>query len=334
MHRMTLTSLVLASAIGLGLAHTAVATTVLLALGDSITRGETDLNYNARISYGDDGYVADFADYLATKNGTRPKVINLAIDGETAASFMDASNPRTPPVVGRTNVPLAKQNLNYAANPRVPQQSLFDSTVAAQKSAGNSIDYTTITLGFNGLAALASEPPEQALADVGPELASYKSAYDAVLGHVREQLPDTNLYLLNYYNPFAIAGADNPAKPIFAKGGMQLNNIIKGLAAKYDAYYVDNATPFMGHIADYTYIAEYPAGATAPGDTPFGDGIEPVGDVHPNAAGYQVIAQQIESAQKVVAVPEPSSLGLLGLGLGLMLMIWTRAKRTSGRPRG
>ncbi len=81
---------------------TAAAASVYVGLGDSITFGETDLRYIP--SYGDRGYVGKFADILASKNGgTRPTVVNLAIDGETAASFMSGVG-RTPPVVGRTDI--------------------------------------------------------------------------------------------------------------------------------------------------------------------------------------------------------------------------------------
>jgi lysophospholipase L1-like esterase len=290
-----------------------------MALGDSITFGETDLHY--RYSYGDRGYVSDFADHLAAKNGTRPKVINLAIDGETAASFMNTSNPRTPPVKGRTNIPLAKENLNYTSTPKVPQGKMFRSMVASQKSAGNSINTVTMTLGFNGLAALANLPKSKALAQIGPELASYKSNYNAVLSEVRQQLPNANLYLLNYYNPFP-ANPSSPAAPIFAKGGTRLNNIIKQMAAKYGAFYVDNFDPFVGHEAAYTHQAVLPAGASVPG--PYG-GKLPIGDVHPNAKGYSVIARDVEAAQRVSAVPEPAGLGLFGLGLAFVLgAIWKR----------
>lgn len=50
---------------------------VYIALGDSITFGETDLQYIP--SFGDRGYVGLYADYLASVNGgDRPTVINLA----------------------------------------------------------------------------------------------------------------------------------------------------------------------------------------------------------------------------------------------------------------
>jgi len=58
------------------LMHPAHAAPVYVALGDSITFGETDLNYVQ--SSGDRGYVGLFADTLASRNGgTRPTVVDL-----------------------------------------------------------------------------------------------------------------------------------------------------------------------------------------------------------------------------------------------------------------
>ena len=62
-----------------------------LALGDSIAFGETDV---IPLSFGDQGYVKPFADFLATQNGgARPNVINLAFPGETSSSFFTAIPP-------------------------------------------------------------------------------------------------------------------------------------------------------------------------------------------------------------------------------------------------
>ena len=59
-----------------------------LALGDSIAFGVTDVT---PISFGDQGYVRLYADFLATQGGgLRPRVINLAIPGETSSSFFTA----------------------------------------------------------------------------------------------------------------------------------------------------------------------------------------------------------------------------------------------------
>jgi len=284
-------------------AGTASADSVYLGLGDSITFGETDLSYVP--SSGNRGYVADFAKTLASQNGGKaPLVANLAIDGETAASFMSGAG-RTTPVMGRTDAQLAAENLNYANSPAAPQANMLQSLVASESAAGNTINNISISLGFNELAALANLPASQALAALPGTLATYQANYTKVLTEIRSLEPGANLYLLGYYNPFP-ANPTNPAAPIFAQGGPELNSIIQMLATEFNASYVNTNAAFLGNESALTYISQYPAGATSPGADP---GIEPIGNVHPNSAGYQVIANQI------TATPEPSSLGLIGFAL-------------------
>ena len=187
--------------------------------------------------------------------------------------------------------------------------------MAAQRASGNAVQTVTITLGFNEVAALANLPTEQALAAIPSTLAQYRANYGAVLDRVQSLAPDAELYLLNYFNPFpGDPTGVNPAAPIFAAGGARLNATIRDLAAQYGAYYVDTFTPFVGNEADYTYIDEQPAGFVISG--PFG-GPEPVGNVHPNERGYDVIAARVVAATKpAAAVPEPSAIALLLAGLG------------------
>ena len=294
-----------------------------IALGDSITFGETDLTYVP--SFGDRGYVSRFADTLASRNGgTRPSVVNLAIDGETASSFTTNAG-RTPPVMGRGDSPLQLENLNYANSNALSQSRLFADTVAAQTAAGNTIEAITITLGFNELAALApmqSTPAAQAaaVAAIPATLAAYRANYAGVLDQVRSLAPDADLTLLGYYNPFP-ADPTSPGAPVFNAGGTQLNGVIQGLAAQYGAAYADTATPFVGNEARYTFQAAQPAGSSVGGG--FG-GVLPIGNVHPNALGYSVIAAQVAAATAgtapgATAVPEPSALALLGAGVAFAL---------------
>ncbi len=249
-------------------------------------------------------------------------MVNLAIDGETAASFLNNSNPRTPPVQGRTNVPLQLENLNYNNSTALSQSTLFANTVAAQKAAGNTISTISLTLGFNGLAALSpmqNTPAAEAAAitQIPAELATFKANDTAVLNEIRAEAPNATLYLNGYYNPFP-ADPTSPAAPIFNAGGTALNSVIQGLASQYDGIYVDNATPFLGNEAAYTYQAALPAGSSVSG--PYG-GVLPIGDVHPNALGYQVIADDMASAgglTPVSPVPEPATWAVLITGLGAM----------------
>ena len=151
-------------------------------------------------------------------------------------------------------------------------------------------------------------------------LATYRTDYTHVLMEMRSLEPASKRYLLGYYNPFPADPTANPAKPIFAQGGPELNAIIQGLATEFNASYVDTNTPFLGHEGALTYITQYPAGSISPA---LGSGIEPIGNVHPNDAGYTVIANQVANS----STPEPASLGLFGIataGFGLMWRSWRR----------
>lgn len=316
MRRALLTAAVLASA----LPGAAYAAPTYIALGDSITFGETDLNYAQ--SFGDRGYVSRFADALAGRNGgVRPGVVNLAIDGETASSFTTNAG-RTPPVMGRGDAPLQLENLNYGNSTSASQSALFASTVAQQRALGNTIQAVTVTLGFNELAALAPmqatpATTAAAVAQIPATLDAYRANYAGVIDQVRGLAPEADLYLLGYYNPFP-ADPASPAAPIFNTGGTQLNGVIQGLATQFGATYVDTATPFLGNEARFTYQAVQPAGSSVAGA--FG-GVLPIGNVHPNALGYAAIAAQVAASGGATAVPEPSTLALLGtaaLALGVM----------------
>ena len=283
------------------------ATPTYIALGDSITFGETDLNYVQ--SSGVRGYVSLYAGTLASRLGTAPNVVNLAIDGETSTSFF-SNTGRTPPVAGRGDVPLQLENLNYGNSTALSQSQVFAKTVANQTALGNTIAAITITLGFNELAALApttNTPALEmaALAQVPAELAAYRTNYSNVLSYVRSLAPTASLSLLGYYDPFP-ANEASPAAPLFDMYGMQLNAIIQQLAAQYGATYVNNATPFVGNEAAFTYQAAQPAGSSVSG---LYSGVLPIGNVHPNAAGYAQIAADVA----VATVPEPASWTLLGI---------------------
>jgi lysophospholipase L1-like esterase len=265
-----------------------------LALGDSVAFGETDFSRNP--SFGDRGYVGPYASFLADRSGgVRPNVVNLAIDGETSSTFFNGGARVYIPQHGESPVQL---NLNYSS-PATTQNAQFLATIAAQKSAGNTINTVSVQLGANDLFAVMNSPgffalpPQQQQAQILQALAGFQTNETKLLTEVRTQLPGAALILPGYYNPYAV----DPSSPLATLAGQAiqgLNAIIAGEALAFGGRYVDVYPTFAGHEAAYTFILQ--------------------GNVHPNDIGYGAIAARIE------AVPEPATwsvlaAGLVGLGL-------------------
>jgi lysophospholipase L1-like esterase len=268
-----------------------------LALGDSLAFGETDFMHNP--SNGDRGYVAPFADQLARFNGgVRPDVINLAVDGETTTTFLNGGPQGTGPSPG---MPAYQLNTNYP-KPPVSQDNLMISTVASELAAGHTIKTVSLQLGANDLFVLAGTPgffnqsPAQQQAEVMATLQTVAHNDAVILGQLKALLPDARVVLLGYYDPFApfrnqpSAGALYDFAQATAGAIPALNQVIRSEALAYgpNATYIDIYHDFVENELTDTYIA--------------------TGNVHPNAAGYQLIAGQLKT------VPEPTSLALLGLG--------------------
>ena len=152
--------------------------------------------------------------------------------------------------------------------------------------------------------------------EAGPLVYGLLRMLMSVLTQVRSLLPAASLSLLGYFNPFP-ADPASPAAPIFNAGGVHLNGIIKDLAAQFGASFVDTATPFLGHEAQYTYLDEMPHGSSVGGA--FG-GTLPIGNVHPNAEGYAAIAAAVSG------VPEPAEWVSLASGL-MALVLAVRVRR-------
>lgn len=267
-------------------------TQTYLALGDSIAFGETNI---IPTSFGDQGYVKLYADFLATQNaGVRPDVINLAIPGETSTSFLTGiSSPGF-----AVHSLLDSVNLNYQGNPLESQNSLMLDRIALEQSAGHVINTVSFALGTNDLRPFElanpnffSLPPAQQAVLVNGFFATLTGNYVTTLSEIRTALPQARLLLLNYYNPNAIFGPTDVFNIIDAQFDAGQTALINDLATPFGAQVVDIHTPFVGHEADLTYILS--------------------GDVHPNDLGYGVIADQMISA----TVPEPSTVALFVSGL-------------------
>jgi lysophospholipase L1-like esterase len=272
-----------------------------LSIGDSVAFGETNFTQNP--SNGDRGFVADYANFLATQNGgVRPNVVNTAIDGETSLSFLTGSNR----VIPTLNTPqqasdqtVAASNTNYTANPAITQNAMFQQAIASAKASGNDVGVVTVSLGASDLFQLAASSafqnasPTSQQAQLAQTLSNIGNSYAIILAEVHSLLPNAKVFALGEYNPFP-ANPSNPLNAIAGPAIQGLNATIQSIASTWGAKYVDTYTPFVGHEAAYTNMSPTS------------------NNVLPNALGYSVIAAQIE------AVPEPSTLAVMGLGFAAL----------------
>jgi lysophospholipase L1-like esterase len=259
-----------------------------LTLGDSLAFGETN---TIPTSFGDQGYVKPYADFLARQNdGVRPTVISLAFPGETSTSFFTGVSP--PGFAPHTS--LDAFNLNYLTDPAQTQNSLMLATIAAEQAAGHVITHVSFSLGTNDLIAFEalhldffSLTPVQQQALVKEFFATLTGNYTTVLSELRTVLPHAQILLLNSYNAAAIFGPTDPFNIISEIFDAGQTAMIDSLAGPFDATPVDIHDAFVGHEVAYTFILS--------------------GDAHPNAAGYAAMAAQMDAA----SAPEPSSAVLL-----------------------
>ncbi len=123
----------------------AFADPIYLALGDSSAFGETNRTHNP--SNGDRGYVRPFADYLGSVYGTRPTVVNFAINGETSGSYFAGT--------GRVSSDGQGFNTNYngLADPYPQSQRLRDSF--SNPATNADVRAVSVQLGANNLDAVA-----------------------------------------------------------------------------------------------------------------------------------------------------------------------------------
>lgn len=281
---------------------------VYLSLGDSIAFGyDPSTPSSVAPSYGDQGYVSLFADELAGRNGgVRPTVLNLGIPGEQSTSFLDTSNFVTS---GPTRAwPL---NLNYGDG-TTSQRSLMLSSIADLHAAGHEVGVVTLIFGGNDLFALTNSAdfqlatPAEQVAMVGQTITTALTNYATVLTDLLSVAPRAEVFLPGYYNPFpsAIAPAEHAFYDLvlgFFNPGLQ------GVAAQFGATYVDLYSAFDGRELALTNIA--------------------TGDVHPNQAGYALIAASLGAA----SVPEPASIVSMALGLGGLGAAWLSRRRCAAR---
>lgn len=273
-------------------------TRTYLALGDSYGFGYQTGALPDEYGPGDWGYVAPYADWLATRpgfGGVRPNVVNVSVPGETVGSFYDTSN------LGR----IYNSNYNFFQGPS--QIDMFTQKVQQESAAGRTISTVSVSMGGNDLLALRSQAGFTSLslalqrAAVDSALAAMQTGYTQVLSSVRTLLPEAELLVVGYFNPFPGA-PDSAFAPVSQYAIDQINTRIAAVAAGAGGRFVDIAPRFVGSEAAWSYIAADPIGS----------------NIHPNALGYAQIAQAM--------IPAP---GVAVVGGVVLVTLMTRRRRAA-----
>jgi hypothetical protein len=275
-----------------------------VALGDSLAFGSSSMS--PQPSYGVQGYVQQFANFLGTQNnGVAPNVINLAVPNETSSTYFSADQASDP--TRQTGA-----NLNYGGDSTLAQRNILAGVLAAEHAAGRDVTTVSFALGGGDYAALSSSQAftqanmSQKEAMVQQLLSSLQANYQTALTQIRGALPNAKIYLPSYYNPYGYLGPNDPTNQLyseFVNGQLQL---VQTLSSQFNASTVDLTTPFVGHELQYTNVAS--------------------GNPLPNSEGFAAITNQLVS---VAEAPEPGTLSLMALGaIGTAGLGWLRRRKS------
>lgn len=241
----------------------------LLCVGDSVTWGYQPNDVTR--SPGDKGFVRLFADWLGSQYGTRPQLSNLAIPGESTASYFDTSE------IG------GLLNSNYPILFRPSQRSKVDSTITSILGAGRQIPYVTFALGANDLlemldAAFLAQPFSAQVQQADQAILAADTRLSTALTAIRQRLPNSILLMPGYYNPYP---PGRPEYPIAIYAIPRLNATIRAKALQFGGRFVATDGPFVGRETELTWIGQ--------------------DDVHPRDAGYRAIFDEIVANVRLVS---------------------------------
>ena len=296
-----------------------------IALGDSYAYGfttvanVTDPSLGKNNYFGLQGYVQPFSQFLGAQ-----QTINLALPGETVASFTAGGNDN------------ADANLNYAPGFADSQAALLAKTLAAETAQGHTISDVTIQLGGNDLlGAIFNDPTFQtgSFADkqalVTGQLTTISTQYGALLQSLRTNpaLAGTQVSVIGYFDPFADLGAGDPfgldplGHQLSGDLDQALNATLAADASAAGFHFVDPYAAFQdypGSHAGLSYINSPLDDPNYPASTP---------NFHPTPLGYGLLAEQIEAAPVPEASTAISFFLLLAWGVGGVIVA-KRSKRS------
>jgi lysophospholipase L1-like esterase len=234
-----------------------------LALGDSLAFGFQYGKFLAEVQSGtydpatfNTGYVNDFAARLREVK-ENIQTVNLGCPGETTLTFINGGCS--------FGLPL---HTAYAGS----QQG---AALAFLRAHPNQVSPITLTDGANDVTPCRQSPDPtcipRALQQIGADL-------DASLAAIRAAAPRSEIIVMLYYNPYAVA--DPSTNPVVSAG----NAVIAAAAVAHGARLADAFTPFNLAPPQPQTLCALTLVCTA------------LHDVHASDAGYQVIADQFWAA--------------------------------------
>jgi len=236
-----------------------------LALGDSLAYGYQEAKFVGEAMTGHidpatfPGYAGDFATMLRE---VRPEIqtVNYGCPGETTASYFTGCS--------------------FSAVQHFPLHNPYTGSQEAAalgflEAHPGQVSPITLDNGANDVTpCLALPDPTNCLLI---SIAAVGANLDKALGELRAAAPNAEIIVMQYYDPFAFG------QPATIGITELLNRAIAKAAARHGARLADALTPFN---------LTPPQPATLCGLGPFC----PLSDVHPNDAGYAVIAEQFWAA--------------------------------------
>ncbi len=250
------------------------ATHYYLALGDSLAQGFQP-NDTFPPYYHPDGYVPQV--YAALSAGD-PKLTldNISCGGEGTLSMIDGSE--LPSVAPSCGSPLFYRHWY----PHGTQLAEAVSFLAAHKDKA---ELVTIDIGGNDIGFCLFDAPDLG-ACLNTAFATVTANLDTILTDLQAAAPDASIVGMTYYNPVACAYFfGQPQQAAFVSGIVQTLN--SDLVSVYGAHGV----PVADVAGRFSVGAGLEAEATAALNWTWFCSADHPGDVHPNDAGYQVIAQ-------------------------------------------
>ena len=183
-----------------------------IALGDSIAFGTGSSLPERR------GYPALVQDLLEKYFGTPVETINLAVAGETAASFLSGG-----------------------------QLDAFTNRVNELNATGTGVSIVTLTLGGNEMLAQrygSNEERQQALD-------AYRTNLDSVATQIRDAAGDSARFVMTTY--YDLSEGDATVEGSDAWWVEQFNAVIRSTAARHGAQVAEVGAAFQGRIDELTY---------------------------------------------------------------------------------